>query len=76
MSDLEALIEKKGVNQNENEKLDSIIDNMKTSFEEALHKNQSQNENSKDLFARIEHVRTEKERIMRDDQELEKREKF
>lgn len=76
MSDLEALIEKKGVNQNENEKLDSIIDNMKTSFEEALHKNQSQNENSKDLFARIERVRTEKERIMRDDQELEKREKF
>ena len=76
MSDLEALIEKKGVNQNENERLDSIIDNMKTSFEEALHKNQSQIENSKDLFARLEHVRTEKERIMRDDQELEKREKF
>ena len=74
--DLEALIEKKGVNRNEHEQLDSILGNIKISFEEALHNNQSQNESSKDLFARLEHIRTEKERIMRDDQELEKRERF
>ena len=71
MLDLETLVEKKRTIQTEDEELDSICGKMKTSFEESLKKSQSQNEGSKDLSARLENVKNEKERIMRDDHELE-----
>ena len=68
---LETLVEKKRTIQTEDEELDYICGKMKTSFVEALKKSHSQNKESKDLSARLENVKNEKERIMRDDHELE-----
>ena len=68
--DLETLEEKKKFNQNENELMEVVWGKMKTSFEEALHKSQSENKDSEDLFARLEHIKSEKERIMSEDHEL------
>lgn len=73
---LETLEEKKGAIQNENEQLDSVWGKMKTSFEEALHKSQSENKESEDLFSRLEHIKSEKERIMSEDHVLELRKGF
>lgn len=73
--ELETLEEKKRLIQNENEQLDLVWGKMNTSFQEALHKSQSKNKDSEDLFARLEHIKSEKERIISEDHELKTSEK-
>ena len=69
MLELEAITEKKREIQNENETLELKCEQMKTSFDKTIQKDQDTH--SYDILAELEHIKSEKERIMREDNTLE-----
>ena len=69
MLELEAITEKKREIQNENDTLELKCEKMKTSFDKTIQK--SQDTHSYDILAELEQIKSEKERIMREDNELE-----